>query len=397
MTRQIFRTALLFTTIWLVAACGTPPTPAPGQRETPTPLPTAAVWTEPAQALTLQIANDLRQLGTLEVPEPPSTVFGYALSPDQTVLAGLNTDWVLVWDLVRGELLFNAPSRSANRLYFSPDKDEIFTVNRGGVIEVFNAANGNVKDTFAAFSNYSNIAVYEPGLGLLALSGMDGTFQVWDMPARESLLTQATSAPLEITAMAFAPESGRLALGNEEGTVEIWDTQGSRVRQSQIETQARVSALLFSPDERFLVTSSPQNTIVWDLATGARQHVLDTGGTGDVLTFVPDSPYLLTNTGGEEILAWDMETGEVVAALSRDGQDRLSVAASPDGQMLFVADLGGSATLWSLENLAEGAVGRANLNVPQTTIFNVVWSEDSFLVLFFDTTGPIHVWGVGSQ
>lgn len=397
MNQQIFRPALLLTIIWLLAACGAAPTPAPGERPTPTPLPTAEAWTAPARAVTLQIADDLRELGVLEVPEPPSTVFGYALSPDQTLLAGLNSTWLLVWDLVSGELLYSVPSRAANRVYFSPDKDEIFTVNRDGVIEVFNATNGIAKDTVTAFPNYSNIAAYNPELGLLALGATDGTFKVWDMPARESLLTQSLSATQEITALSFSQTSGHLALGNSEGLVEIWQITGERQRQSQAETLARVSALLFSPDDRFLIASSPVSSIVFNTEDASQLHLLNTGGTGDVLTFIPDSSYLLTHTGTPEVLVWDVELGDVIAEILRTGQDRVSVDTSPDGKLLFLADLGVGASLWSLENMSEGAVGRASLNVPQTTIFNVAWTEDGFQLLLFDTTGPIHVWGIGPE
>lgn len=409
MNQQIFRTARLsamtrlFTkalwiaAIWLLAACGAAPTPAPGERPTPTPLPTAEAWVEPARAITLQMADDLRELGVLSVPEPPSTVFGYALSPDQTLLAGLNSTWLLVWDLVSGELLYNVPNRSANRVYFSPDKDEIFTVNGRGIIEVFNTTNGNAKDTLTAFPNYNNIAAYDPELGLLALAASDGTFKVWDMPARQSLLTQTLSAPQEISALAFSHGSGLLALGNAAGQVEIWEIQDERTQQSQMETLARVSALLFSPDNRFLVTTSPESSIVWNTEDASQRHLLNTGGIGDVLAFISDSPYLLTNSGTPEILVWDVEFGEVVAEILRTGQDRVSVDTSPDGQLLFLADLGVGASLWSLENMAENAVGRASLDMPQTTIFNVAWTEDGFQLLLFDTTGPIHVWGIGPE
>lgn len=397
MNQQIFRRTLILAAICVLAACGAAPTPAPGERPTPTPLPTAEAWVEPDRAITLQIADNLRELGVLEMPEPPSTVFGYALSPDQTLLAGLNSNWLLVWDLVSGELLYNVPSRSANRVYFSPDKDEIFTVNARGLIEVFNTTNGRAKDTLTAFPNYSNVATYHPELGLLALGATDGTFKVWDMPARQSLLTQTLSTPHEITALAFSHRSDQLALGNIEGLVEIWETGGERGKQSQMETLARVSALLFSPDDRFLVSSSPVSSIVWNTEDASQRHVLNTRGTGDVLAFIPDSPYLLTNTGTPEVLVWDIEQGQVMAEILRTGQDRVSVDTSPDGRMLFLADLGVGATLWSVENVSEGAVGRANLDVPQTTIFNVAWTEDGFQLLLFDTTGPIHVWGIGPE
>jgi WD40 repeat protein len=165
------------------------------------------------------------------------------------------------------------------------------------------------------------------------------------------------------------------------------------------ETGARVGALLYAPDGARLVTASPVSAQIWDAAGGQQTGVLETNGIGDVLAFVPDSPYLVSSgaeEGATSVLIWNIETGATQAALQRDGADRLSVAFSADGTMLLLAELGVGGRLWSLEGLDDGAVGRGGLIIDDTTLFSAVWTGDSFALLAFDTTGPIRAWGLRS-
>jgi WD40 repeat protein len=396
MTAQVYRLALAVLLTALLTACDA--APAPETRVTPTPLPPPPTWEEPAGAITLANVQEIEPLGLLALPEPPSTVFAHALSPDQTLLAGLNRDWLLVWDLVSGDLLFNAPSRAANRVYFSPDKDDVYTVNSQGVVEIINATNGNLREAFAAFPNYANVAAYDPERGLLALGATDGALKVWDLPARQSLLTQPTGLDGEITALAFPPDGRTLAVGADNGRVAVWDVE-ARAMARGFETGARVGALLYAPDGARLVTASPVSAQIWDAAGGQQTGVLETNGIGDVLAFVPDSPYLVSSgaeEGATSVLIWNIETGATQASLAREGADRLSAAFSPDGQLLLLAELGVGGRLWSLEGLADGAVGRGGLIIDDTTLFSAVWTGDSFALLAFDTTGPIRAWGLRS-
>lgn len=375
------------------AACGTP-APSDGPRVTPSPIPTSEAWTEPASAITLENVTNLRELGLLYPPEPPSTAYAYAIAPDQTALAVLNRDWLIAWDLVSGEQLYHVPHRSAVQLYYSPDKDEIFTISADGRIEVFNAETGFTKYTLTGHQQYAGYSAYLPDDGLLVVTGTDGTYKVWDVVERTSLVTHATGLDQPISSLAAAHDGKRLAIADANGTVQIWDWK-ARQRLIEIETLDAVSGMLFSPDDRFLVTSSPQATAVWHVNDGQRVHVLNTGGYGDVFRFVSNTNYLMTNSGTPEVLIWDIEIGEVLGVMNRVGRDRVTVATSPDGKLAYLAELGAGATLWSLENLADGAVGRSTQQVDATTLFNVAWTKDSFLALFFDTSGLVRVWGIG--
>src|SRR6185503_447623 len=66
-----------------------------------------------------------------------------------------------------------------------------------------------------------------------------------------------------IAGVAFSP-SGKFALtAGNEGGVSLWDIESGALLK-KFETQGK--AALFSPDERFILTSG-ENTTLWDAAT----------------------------------------------------------------------------------------------------------------------------------
>src|SRR5690606_4887849 len=106
--RITVRWILAFFAALLLSACadtGLPVTPTPTTRPEPTALPPLDAWTQAAAPITLDNVQQITQLGRLDAPEPPSTLFAHALSLDNAYLAGLHNDFLLVWDLVTGELI----------------------------------------------------------------------------------------------------------------------------------------------------------------------------------------------------------------------------------------------------------------------------------------------------
>ncbi|KAM0502199.1 hypothetical protein ACHAP8_003735 [Fusarium lateritium] len=87
-----------------------------------------------------------------------------------------------------------------------------------------------------------------------------------------------------------------------------------------------VRACVFSPDGRLLVTGSDDQLVrVWDVETGALQHVfeaLDSYAYSVVTSWSgPDGRPLLAAYGSEVIMVWDLVTGELLQPLRGIKQD----------------------------------------------------------------------------
>jgi WD40 repeat protein len=385
----------------LLAACapqtdvsdGTPTvTPTPTERPTPTPLPVAeGEWLASTVPLSADNAASLRFLGRLEMPEPPSTLFSYALSVDQTRFAGLNNDMLIVWDLIDGERVFQRSRLNANRVFYAPDKERLYLLGAGAVA-LLNADDGEVLDEIRVHPDYSEAYAYDPLDGRLLVGGNDGTLKLWSLPDRQSVLTtEAGLTPSPVTAAALSPTAGRFA-GALSGAVWLFGADGERIGEMRI--PQTVYDLRFTDDGRYLIANAGGTILLWDTEQNASQALAERGGN-EVFLLIPDSPYLIIDTeSGVNI--WNVATRQLTAFLTETGDEPLRAAVSPDGTLLLTVSYGRGASLWNLSNVASGSVARGALRIDDPNLLDVAISGDGFVALFFDARGPIHAWGIAN-
>src|SRR5262249_3032586 len=145
--------------------------------------------------------SHIAYIGRLDARGTPSTVFAYAFSPDNSRMAGLNNDLLISWDLLSGQIVFNTSRGDAQFVFYSADKTEIYTVDNTGLIAIYNADTGQSKTTMPGQTDFNGTVAYYADQGWLALGSINGSVKVWDVAARQSLVTiQAHS--LQIKALA---------------------------------------------------------------------------------------------------------------------------------------------------------------------------------------------------
>jgi WD40 repeat protein len=390
----------------LLAACGAPRQPEPTQIPGPAArqvaqIPEAPDWREPADVITRENISGIELLGRLDPPgEQLSTVFDYAFSIDGTELAGLNSDLLIVWDLISGERLVSRARHQVSLVYYAPDKTEVFAVDHDGVIVVHDAANGQIKTDLNAHADYNGTADFHPDQGWLALGGYDGSVRVWD-PLERSALVTIEAHEREIRWLAFSPDGELLVTASDSGAVRLWDWRDRRLL-AELENEQVTGRGAFSAAGDRLAISTERFINVWGLESAGGNldarllHTLQTGpgGASDVLKFSPDGRYLINGGALPDMMVWDAQTGTMAAQLPGVGGDRTSAAFSPDGELLVAAVLDGPVTLWDMTSITDETVVRADLQVGTDRVLIVDWSADGFTLLFFDAIGPIYVWGI---
>jgi WD40 repeat protein len=353
-----------------------------------TPVP----WVESGDAISLSNVPSIQLLGRLETHVTASTVFADAFSTDGVRLAGLTNEQVVAWDLVNGSQVFGTARENAEHVYFSPDKTEIYTVDNAGQVHVYNADTGEQKNTFMAQQTYRGTAAYNADDGWLALGGISGEVKVWDVAARQSLVTIKAHTQA-VTAITFSPDGAKLATAGRDNRVQVWDWKARNSLENL--DMSGASRLAFSPDGALLAAGGPNSASVWTVATGKLAYTLTTGGGGsrDVLAFSPDGQYILTAGEPADAIVWDAKTGAQVNTLPGVGGDTVAAAFSPDGTLLATVTLTGKATLWNMGNIREKTLQRADLSATQR-IAGVDWTPDSHLLALFTADGPVQIWGL---
>jgi WD40 repeat protein len=381
----------------LLAACQTADTPEDDEFRRGATLPPPPAWLEADAALTLENIVNARLLGRLDAPGPTSTVFAHNFSPDGTQLAGLNNSILVVWDLITGRVVFNAPREDAIMVFFSSDKTRVFTVNSIGLTTVYNAENGQLLTDFEGHQFFSQVAAYADDIDQLALGGLEGQVRVWDVFERRSLTIETSGS--DLTALAFSPDGSLLATGDALGNAQVWDWAAQERRANlQPEGPGMVVGLTFSPDGAQLAVAQDNAVGLYSVAESVQVHTLGIGmgGASDVLLYSPAGQYLVTGGVTPDVSIWDTTSGGRAVTLPGFGADRVSAAFSPDGRLLVTSVLSGSVALWDMTSIDAGSIRSANLEIGLERVLYVNWSPDGYLITFFADIGPINVWGVNT-
>jgi WD40 repeat protein len=377
-----------------MSACGSVFQPTPvlvgGATITPTPIP----LDDSAEPITRDNINRVESLGQLVNVDPLTTVFSYDISPDGTRLAGLNNTLLLSWDLVSGALVFSTDRLGATRVFYSPDKTEIYSVDESGRVNITNDR-GVFQTSFQGHTAYNQqILAYYRDDGWLAVGGTDGTVKVWDTATRTSLVT-IEAQTLRVSALAFSEDSTMLATGGDEGTVNIWDWETRTLLQTiSVETQPQ--RLAFSPDGTQIAISTQDDIRLHNVSDAERTATLITGsrGSGEVMLYSPDGAFLVNGGGIPNMQVWDPRTGLMVGLIPDFGNQRLSADFSPDGSMLLTSMYNGGVALWDMTQITDETINRADLPIGVTSVLALSWTDDSRLMVFVDALGPIYIWGI---
>lgn len=384
----------------LAAACSpsATPTPAPPQRNPPTME--APAWqqvvAESAVPVTAGNATQIALLGRLDQPETPSTLFDHTVSPDGTRLAALNNEEILAWDLLTGQIVFHTARASATRLFYASDKTELYAVDPNALVQVLDAGTGSTLTSFQAHNRYGGLIAFDPDNDRLAFGGQDGTVKVWDLFERQSMITlNAHTTP--ITALGFSGDGLRLATASGDGFLRLWQWEdGEQVAALAIVDEAP-QRLAVSPDGSQVVYATSEGIWLWRVAEGSGTPLTLEGGTNPLLLYSNDGRLLLIGTRSTGLALWNAETLQRMGALAEVQGSQVSAEFSPDSQLLLTSAFGGGVALWNLAQTSADTLNRATLPTGAAQIYAVAWTDDSRLLLLFDATGPVYVWGVGTN
>ncbi|HKB36953.1 MAG TPA: PQQ-binding-like beta-propeller repeat protein, partial [Gemmataceae bacterium] len=285
---------------------------------------------------------------------------------------------VRVWDIATGKELrrldhpdnpsSDSPYQTVVHTALSGDGKVLACSAGQGVIQLWEPASGRQRGpTLGAPTTVVALALSSDGKQL-AWCGHDGSLRLWEtssgreVHAFDKADRQAQERYYGLNAgLAFSPDGRVLASSSLEvdddklqAVVRLWDVTGGTLHARLAPAGDRVEAScpVFSPDGRWLAWgAAPGTVLLTDVATGEELRRFEDGPTRlGGLVFGPDGRTLYAKRRGESsIVAWDVDSGELVRNLGRPGQrsgDLRRVApgslhelsVSPDGSLLACAN-----------------------------------------------------------
>lgn len=144
----------------------------------------------------------------------------------------------------------------------------------------------------------------------------------------------------------FSPDGATVAVQSSDraGPIQLWDT-ASRKKRVVLHGNSRGDALAFAPDGKSLaaVHAGTHQIGIWDCATGKPLLPAMVLGNASPIGFLPDGRTLLAKVGND-IQAWDTDTGKAIGPPGKDWAPGRIAAMAPDGKA-FVAE---SDSEWAL-------------------------------------------------
>ena len=193
--------------------------------------------------------------------------------------------------------------------------------------------------------------VFSPDNKVLATRGPRDV-RAWDLNTGIQIFWFNTITPFP-KKLKFSPNGNLLAVYGIHGTPQVWDVNAKR--EFPTPTTERAWSLAFSSDDTTLALGHKNNITLWDVTTtGIQEHSVipdNYRGFSDILTFSPDGKTLLGSKFLSRILLWDVNTGRNLGTLSGHTEPIETLVFSHDGKILASGSEDGTVLLWDWEEI----------------------------------------------
>jgi WD40 repeat protein len=233
----------------------------------------------------------------------------------------------------------------------------------------------------------------------------DGTVIFWNLASGQphyeltafnpGFITLSTTANGELLLAA----SGANVRQQRPGEMVLVDAQTGSIVQRIAEQHPNLAMARITPDGQYIVALYLDGThIVWDLENETQKSTF-TIPAGSIrhasldMLISPDSRTVATNTGGIDVILWDLETGDEVGVARARTTLSHRIDFSADGDFLLMMSRDAFISLWNMPgNYLDDSLG-----IGGDATISVALAPDSETALIGTRDGMLRVYAVAAQ
>lgn len=295
-----------------------------------------------------------------------------------------------------------------NSLAFSPDGKTLATGSADSTVRLWNVTDPahvtqatDLKEPLSGHTGPVESVAFSRDGHMLATGSADKSARLWnvtDPGSAEALGQPLTGHSDSVYSVAFSPDGRTLATGSLDQSVRFWSLPSPTSASNSI--AGGFSA--FGPDWRVMATGDWDDTLqLWDISNPARRVPLGRPLTGvSWAVFSPDRRTLVTGGLGYSVRLWDISRPARPVAL---GQLRASVKSavfSPDGRTLATT-FGGTVDtelvqLWNLSDLTRPVPMGPPLKGHTNQVLSMAFSPDGQILATGSRDHTARLWNVSA-
>ncbi len=218
---------------------------------------------------------------------------------------------------------------------------------------------------------------------------------VWGMAAQKSLGARGETSDLHGNFRGMTMLADNNSIVAIHTGISMWYLDGGRYEDERIKPVwvdgSSANVVASSSDGHLAVGARDHGTVtVWQLDGDSLRLLYDFTRLGEFITelaFSADGHFLATVSESEEILLWDMETGEHLRFSAKE--NIADIAFSPDGKILATSAISGMIELW---DVSEGKL--LHEIVDKRNGQHILFSPDGTLLVSAGGEKRLTFWGI---
>jgi WD40 repeat protein/serine/threonine protein kinase len=290
------------------------------------------------------------------------------------VLSGSHDQTIRFWDIagyhearvLRGQVL-DAHLDAVLAACFSADGRRVVTASRDRTAKLWDVDTAKELRQFREGHEFTTAtASFFPDGRRLLTTAVDGTSRVWDVTTGAELVDLRLGGTGMHGAAAIAHGGDWILTGSRQPGPEeadlwqakLWNAHDGSLVHALAGHQAEVTAVAFSPDDRWLFSGDRAGRcVLWDRETGAEVARFWDDDQINAAVFLPDGQTLLTANNYDAVRQWHVPDGrEINQRVWRHPDSVVSLAVDRAGQWALTGCDDGGVRLW---NVTEGRLVRS--------------------------------------